>query len=60
MEKQGVFCPKPRFLSGNLKEISSFVSTATSQDMKSINHDIVGRLLPHFVAWSKQYGMKNE
>ncbi|CAK8533229.1 unnamed protein product [Lathyrus sativus] len=58
MEKQGVFCPKPRFLSGNLKEISSFVSKATSQDMKSINHDIVGRLLPHFVAWSKQYGKK--
>ncbi|CAL5185761.1 unnamed protein product [Lathyrus oleraceus] len=58
MEKQGVFCPKPRFLSGNLKEISSFVSTATSQDMKSINHDVVGRLLPHFVAWSKQYGKR--
>ncbi|CAI8594116.1 unnamed protein product [Vicia faba] len=58
MEKQGVFCPKPRFLSGNLKEISSFVSKATSQDMKSINHDIVGRLLPHFVAWSNQYGKR--
>ncbi|KAL5080471.1 hypothetical protein RYX36_008892 [Vicia faba] len=58
MEKQGVYCPKPRFLSGNLKEISSFVSEATSQDMKSINHDIVGRLLPYFVAWSKQYGKR--
>ncbi|XP_058773314.1 cytokinin hydroxylase-like [Vicia villosa] len=58
MEKQGVFCPKPRFLTGNLKEISSFVSNATSQDMESINHDIVGRLLPHFVAWSKQYGKR--
>ncbi|CAK8533232.1 unnamed protein product [Lathyrus sativus] len=58
MEKQGVFCPKPRFLSGNLKDISSFVSEATSQDMKSINHDVVGRLLPHYVAWSKQYGKR--
>ncbi|XP_058773315.1 cytokinin hydroxylase-like [Vicia villosa] len=58
MEKQGVFCPKPRFLTGNLKEISSFVSNATSKDMESINHDIVGRLLPHFVAWSKQYGKR--
>jgi cytokinin trans-hydroxylase len=56
MEKQGVCGPKARFLTGNLNEISSFVSKATSQDMKTINHDIVGRLLPHFVAWSNQYG----
>ncbi|WJX65888.1 hypothetical protein P8452_50501 [Trifolium repens] len=58
MEKQGVCGPKARFLTGNLNEISSFVSKATSQDMKTINHDIVGRLLPHFVAWSNQYGKK--
>ncbi|XP_045818172.1 cytokinin hydroxylase-like [Trifolium pratense] len=58
MEKQGVCGPKPRFLIGNLNEISSFVSKTTSQDMKTINHDIVDRLLPHFVAWSKQYGKR--
>lgn len=57
MEKQGVCGPKPSFLTGNLVEISSLVSSSTSQDMESINHDIVGRLLPHFVAWSNQFGM---
>ncbi|KAL0450005.1 UNVERIFIED_CONTAM: Cytokinin hydroxylase [Sesamum latifolium] len=25
------------------------------QDMDSISHDIVGRLLPHYVAWSQSY-----
>jgi len=58
MEKQGVCGPKPRFLTGNLNDISTFVSKSTSQDMETISHDIVGRLLPHFVAWSSQYGMK--
>lgn len=57
MEEQGVCGPKSRFLTGNLNDISTFVSKATSQDMEAINHDIVGRLLPHFVAWSSQYGM---
>jgi len=60
MEKQGVCGPKPCFLTGNLNDISTFVSKSTSQDMETINHDIVGRLLPHFVAWSRQYGMNNK
>lgn len=58
MEEQGVCGPKSRFLTGNLNDISTFVSKATSQDMEAINHDIVGRLLPHFVAWSSQYGKR--
>lgn len=56
MEKQGVCGPKPRLLIGNILDMASFVSKSTSHDMHSINHDIVGRLLPHYVAWSKQYG----
>ncbi|KAK7271787.1 hypothetical protein RJT34_27975 [Clitoria ternatea] len=58
MEKQGVYGPKPRFLTGNIIDMASLVSSAVSQDMKSINHDIVARLLPHFVAWSNQYGKR--
>jgi len=59
MEKQGVCSLKPRCLTGNLNEISTIVFKATLQDMKTINQDIVGRLLPRFVACSCQYGMKN-
>ncbi|KAL0332481.1 UNVERIFIED_CONTAM: Cytokinin hydroxylase [Sesamum calycinum] len=58
MEKQGVRGPKPRFLVGNILDMASLVAKSTSQDMDSISHDIVGRLLPHYVAWSKSYGKR--
>ena len=58
MEKQGVRGPKPRFLTGNILDMASLVSKATAQDMETISHDIVDRLLPHYVAWSTQYGNK--
>ncbi|KAJ9173068.1 hypothetical protein P3X46_016243 [Hevea brasiliensis] len=58
MEKQGVRGPKPRPLTGNIIDVTSFVSYSTSKDMDSIQHDIVPRLLPHYDAWSKQYGKR--
>ncbi|CAA0839608.1 Cytokinin hydroxylase [Striga hermonthica] len=58
MEKQGVRGPEPRFLLGNIMEMASFISKSTAQDMPSITHDIVPRLLPHFLAWSKTYGKR--
>ncbi|KAJ1412760.1 Cytochrome P450 [Sesbania bispinosa] len=58
MERQGVRGPKPRFLTGNILDISSFLSTSISHDMKTITHDTVPRLLPHFLAWSSQYGKR--
>ncbi|PSS33601.1 Cytokinin hydroxylase [Actinidia chinensis var. chinensis] len=58
MERQGVVGPKPRFLVGNILDTASLVAKSTSKDMDSINHDIVGRLLPHFLAWSKNYGKR--
>ncbi|XP_078444832.1 cytokinin hydroxylase-like [Wolffia australiana] len=58
MAKQGVHGPKPSFLMGNLMEIASLLSKTTSSDMASIDHDIVSRLLPHYVLWSKQYGKR--
>ncbi|XP_077230926.1 cytokinin hydroxylase-like [Tasmannia lanceolata] len=58
MEKQGIRGPKPSFLVGNLKEMASIISKTTSSDMGSINHDIVSRILPHYILWSKQYGKR--
>ncbi|XLR05474.1 hypothetical protein S83_071672 [Arachis hypogaea] len=58
MEKQGVRGPKPRFLTGNIPDIASLVSRAVSQDMKDISHDIVDRIMPHFVSWSNKYGKR--
>jgi cytokinin trans-hydroxylase len=48
--------PKPRPLTGNILDVAAYVSKSTSKDMDHITHDTVNRLLPHYVAWSKQYG----
>ncbi|GMP85312.1 hypothetical protein CsSME_00038519 [Camellia sinensis var. sinensis] len=56
MEKQGVYGPKLWFLIGKISDMASLVSKSTSKGMDSINHDIVGRLLLHFLIWFKQYG----
>ncbi|KAI4320329.1 hypothetical protein MLD38_033825 [Melastoma candidum] len=56
MSRQGVSGPPPRFLVGNILEVASLVTRSTSRDMPSIDHDIVARLLPHYVLWSKIYG----
>ncbi|CAO2206796.1 unnamed protein product [Urochloa humidicola] len=53
---QGVLGPPPRPLLGNLRDVSSLVSAATAADMPSLSHDIVPRLLPHYLLWSKAYG----
>ncbi|XP_028805871.1 cytokinin hydroxylase-like [Neltuma alba] len=58
MAKQGVRGPKRRLLTGNIPEMHSLHSSATSKPMKSITHDIVGRLVPHFAAWYPQYGQR--
>lgn len=58
MANQGVCGPDPRFLVGNLLDVAALLSKTTSSDMASVDHDIVGRLLPHYVLWSKQYGTK--
>lgn len=56
MEKQGVRGPKPRFLVGNILDMASLLSNSTAKDMDSIHHDLVPRLLPHFIVWSSTYG----
>ncbi|OWM64438.1 cytokinin hydroxylase-like [Punica granatum] len=58
MERQGVRGPSPQFLLGNIPDMASLVSKSTSCGMDSIRHDIVDRLLPHYVLWSKQFGKR--
>ncbi|CAL5012609.1 unnamed protein product [Urochloa decumbens] len=53
---QGVLGPPPRPLVGNLRHVSALVAASTAADMPSLSHDIVPRLLPHYVLWSKAYG----
>ena len=57
MEKQGVRGPKPRGITGNILDMFNLTSQSTSKDMDTIHPDIVGRLLPHYVNWSKSYGI---
>ncbi|XP_043695910.1 cytokinin hydroxylase-like [Telopea speciosissima] len=58
MEKQGVHGPKPQFLIGNIQDMAALIRNSTSKDMDCIDHNIVGRLLPHYISWSKQYGKR--
>ncbi|KAJ8761765.1 hypothetical protein K2173_004576 [Erythroxylum novogranatense] len=58
MARQGVHGPKPRPLMGNILEMASLISQSISRDLDTINHDIVGRLLPHYVLWTKTYGKR--
>ncbi|XP_062196384.1 cytokinin hydroxylase-like [Phragmites australis] len=53
---QGVHGPPARLLVGNLRDVSALIAETTACDMGSLSHDIVGRLLPHYVRWSKMYG----
>ncbi|KAE8788251.1 cytokinin hydroxylase-like [Hordeum vulgare] len=56
LSRQGVHGPAPRLLVGNLHDVSALVAESTAGDMGSLSHDIVGRLLPHYVLWSKAFG----
>lgn len=58
MERQGVRGPKPRFLVGNLPEMSKLIAKSTASDMSFVNHNVVTRLFPHYTLWSKIYGTR--
>ncbi|CAN6174274.1 unnamed protein product [Urochloa humidicola] len=56
MARQGIHGPPPRPLIGNLRDVSALVARSTADDMPALTHDIVARLMPHYVRWSKAYG----
>ena len=56
MERQGVKGPPPSFMVGNLMAIANLCEKATVNDMESLSHDIVNRILPHYVKYSRIYG----
>ncbi|XP_057832478.2 cytokinin hydroxylase [Cryptomeria japonica] len=58
MARQGVFGPTPSFMMGNLREMEKMKDEETSNHMQGVRHDIVSRLLPHYVRWSKLYGKR--
>ncbi|XP_051127243.1 cytokinin hydroxylase [Andrographis paniculata] len=57
MAKQGVCGPQPRFLTGNLPEMAALLSKAAGGGGE-ISHDIVPRVLPHYLLWSKIFGKR--
>lgn len=59
MAEQGVYGPNPRPFTGNILDVVELVKESTANDMSSISHDIVDRLLPYYSAWTKQYGTTN-
>uniref|UniRef100_J3MT66 Cytochrome P450 n=1 Tax=Oryza brachyantha TaxID=4533 RepID=J3MT66_ORYBR len=53
---QGVRGPPPRLPVGDPRPGPALAARSPAGDMGSLSHDIVGRLLPHYVLWSKTYG----
>eukprot|EP00253_Pinus_taeda_P010609 PITA_10609 len=58
MERQGIRGPPPRFISGNLSNMTKLRESEAAKDMEPISHDIVDRLLPHYVQWTNDYGRR--
>ncbi|KAH9292686.1 hypothetical protein KI387_042130, partial [Taxus chinensis] len=58
MAKQGIRGPTPRFLTGNLADMAKLREIKAAEDMNTISHDIVDRLMPHYVQWSTLYGRR--
>lgn len=56
MRRQGISGPPPRLFNGNLHERNRLRKEATLHDMQTLSHDIVPRLMPDYVQWSKTYG----
>ncbi|MCO5600388.1 hypothetical protein L7F22_054500 [Adiantum nelumboides] len=56
MRNHGIRGPPSRLLNGNLQERNRLRKEATLHDMEVLSHDIVSRLMPDYVQWSKIYG----
>ena len=56
MERQGVTGPPPQWLMGNMGERMKMVLEVQQKDMDVGDYDLVPRVLPFHVSWTKQYG----
>ncbi|KAH9327720.1 hypothetical protein KI387_007898, partial [Taxus chinensis] len=56
MENQGVSGPPPAFMVGNLMEMNELRDKAIANDMECLSHDIVHRILPHYLQNTNIYG----
>jgi hypothetical protein len=56
MGRQGVSGPPPQWLMGNMAERKKMVKEVQQKDMEVGDYDILPRIVPFHVAWTKQYG----
>ncbi|KAJ7298629.1 hypothetical protein O6H91_08G070500 [Diphasiastrum complanatum] len=56
LEAQGVKGPPPKLLVGNQPAVKQMLQEVSSTPLRSISHDIVPWILPHYERWSKIYG----
>ncbi|CAL1398783.1 unnamed protein product [Linum trigynum] len=56
LRREGVRCPPYSFVSGSMKEVKRLQEEASRLVLPPRSNDITRRVLPHFHAWSRQYG----
>lgn len=56
LERQGVKGPPGQWMWGNRAEMKRMFKEAEAQDMEVGDYNIVPRIFPHHVVWTKQYG----
>lgn len=56
LARQGIRGPTRSLLSGNARHIRDLITRAQSAPILPVNHDIVGRVAPHYQLWSQRFG----
>ncbi|EFJ22986.1 hypothetical protein SELMODRAFT_416039 [Selaginella moellendorffii] len=56
LRMQGLEGPRPKFLVGNMDEITRMKETAFHQPMEIGDHNLLQRICPYYLEWSKLYG----
>ncbi|RWR95694.1 cytochrome P450 734A1 [Cinnamomum micranthum f. kanehirae] len=54
-QRQGLCGPRRHLINGNAKEARELIARAQSEPLP-LSHDVVGRVIPQYYHWSKQYG----
>ena len=56
LERQGVSGPPPQWIMGNMAERRKMVQEVQQKDMEVGDYNILPRIVPFHVKWTKQYG----